>query len=222
MILHVEDDPLFARSLRRVLRTRGLAAETAACGAEALRRTRHRSYELVLLDLGLPDAKRLDVLRALRARVSAPLVVLSGSADNELRAEALDAGADDYIDKADPPALVLARVAAHLRRARTLVSTSGVPSPAPPTVTVDPRLEIVLVNGQRLQPHETRLQLAILSCLARQRGRLVRRERLVEEVWGKGWKVSRVAVHVHMTRLRSKLAAASGCLVTKSGGWLLR
>jgi len=115
-ILIVEDEPALRRALEINLRARGYAVATASTGHEALAEAARRPPDAVLLDLGLPDADGTEVIRDLRERSAAPVIVLSGRTGSGDKIGALDAGADDYVTKPFSMEELLARLRAGLRR----------------------------------------------------------------------------------------------------------
>jgi two-component system, OmpR family, KDP operon response regulator KdpE len=115
-ILIVEDEPALQRALEINLRARGYDVVTASTGRQALAQAARRPPDAILLDLGLPDADGTEVIRDLRERSAAPVIVLSGRTGSGDKIGALDAGADDYVTKPFSMEELLARLRAGLRR----------------------------------------------------------------------------------------------------------
>ena len=203
----VEDDMTIASNLVRALGGHGYLAEHASTGAAALGRC--RDCDLVILDLGLPDADGLDVCRQLRAAVpELPVIMLTARQTEIDIVVGLDAGAIDYITKPFRLAELLARVRAHLR---TPVSPGG--------VTGDGQLHAgpLRIDGaaRRAWLGDAELDLRtkefdLLSLLAREAGRVVTRERLMSEVWDEHWFGSTKTLDVHVAALRRRLGEAPG------------
>src|SRR5690349_19853858 len=116
-ILVVEDDPSIAAVVAHALRQTARAVRRAGNGADAMASAREAPPELIILDLGLPDADGVSVCRALREETRAPIVVLTARHDERETVRVLNAGADDYVTKPFRLSELVARVQAHLRRA---------------------------------------------------------------------------------------------------------
>jgi len=195
-VLVVEDDPGIATQLVRGLERAGYTADCVALGAEALRRP---SFDVVLLDLGLPDIDGVDVCRQLRQSSGAAIIVVTARGEEADRVLALDEGADDYLVKPFGLAELLARIRAVLRRGQR---------PGPEllrhgALTVDLRTRKVTVDGTdvALTPKE----FAILECLVSDPGRLVSRQEIVERAWDEHWYGPTKVLDVHLAALRRKL-----------------
>ena len=200
-ILIVEDEPAIRNVLRVLLAKDGyklIEAETAARGEiEA----RSHKPDLLLVDLGLPDADGLTVIRHVRAWSPMPIIVLSARMMEEQKIAALDAGADDYVTKPFSAPELLARVRAGLRRnVRGSEHTHLLQLGA---------LHIDLANRQTRGPqgevHLTPVEYRVLECLARQAGMVVRQRQLLSEVWGPDRSEDARSLRVFMRSLRAKL-----------------
>lgn len=216
-VLVVEDDVAIARPLVAALRTAGYDAEHAATGADAVASALDRRPDLVLLDLGLPDADGVDVCRRLRSVVpDTVVVVLTARHDEADVLVALDAGADDYLTKPFRVAELLARIRAHLRRAGPVEGGAPVLASGPVTVNVGERR--VRVHGQEveLRPKEFDLLVELL----RHAGEAVRRDELMSRVWDENWFGSTKTLDMHVSALRRRLCAAGapdGLITTLRG-----
>jgi DNA-binding response OmpR family regulator len=198
----VEDDAGIGSSLVRTLTAQGYEVDWARTGEDALRVLRPTTAVLVL-DLGLPDQDGLDVCRKVRARSSSPqILILTVRSDEADVVLGLDAGADDYLTKPFRLAELLARVRTCARRASTDNDQLEVGD-----LVVDVDARIVSVDGSavELRPKEFDL----LVALAREAGRVVRRERLLEEVWDEHWFGSTKTLDIHIWALRRKLDSPS-------------
>lgn len=202
-ILLVEDDDAIAAGLLRVLDANGYAARRVARGGEALEAA-GADVALVVLDLGLPDTDGLDVCRRLRARRPELAILIMTARDQELDVvSGLDAGADDYLIKPFRLSELLARVRAHLRR-----SASDEPrEPREPVrageVTVDAAARRAWLRDEELALRPKEFELLLL--LATEAGRVVRRERIMREVWDTEWLGSTKTLDTHVLTLRQKL-----------------
>ncbi|GEA84067.1 Fis family transcriptional regulator [Cellulomonas sp. A375-1] len=201
-VLVVDDEPGLAHALGITLRAAGWRVSTARDGAGALAAAAADLPDVVLLDLGLPDLDGLEVITALRAWTRVPIVVLSARQHGEDKVEALDAGADDYVTKPFAMNELQARLRAAVRRAAApaddaeAVVTAG-------ALTVDLARRRVLRGGVevRLTPTEW----TMLEVLVRNRGRLVPRRQLLQEVWGPSYSDETNYLRVYSAQLRRKL-----------------
>jgi two-component system KDP operon response regulator KdpE len=218
-ILVVDDEPQMLKALQINLRARHYAVATASDGRRALQEATQNPPDAVILDLGLPELDGMEVLQALRAWTSAPVIVLSGRADSREKVAALDAGADDYVTKPFAMNELLARLRAALRR-----PTSEEPSTGPIRIgdhLVDLERYLVApaeegVAPVRLTPTEWR----ILGILLQHPGRLVTGRQILQQVWGPGHEESTNYLRVYFAGLRRKLepdTAHPRHLVTEPG-----
>ncbi|RHA38620.1 response regulator [Cellulomonas rhizosphaerae] len=203
-ILVVDDEPGLAHALAITLRASGWDVATAADGASALSSAASRLPDVVLLDLGLPDMSGLDVITALRGWTRVPIVVLSARQHGEDKVDALDAGADDYVTKPFAMNELLARLRAAVRRAAVPAEVDEAVVEAG-DLSVDLARRRVLRDGVevRLSPTEW----SMLEVLVRNRGRLVGRRQLLQEVWGPGYSDETHYLRVYSALLRRKLEA---------------
>ncbi|MGX1792407.1 response regulator transcription factor [Microbacterium sp. NPDC055312] len=210
-ILVVEDDDGIAVPLLRTLDREGYDVERVADGASALART-GADIDLVVLDLGLPDMDGLDVCRRLREQDFAGGIVILTARDGELdRVVGLDVGADDYIAKPFALAELLARLRALLRRSPAAAAPpsaerAAAASASPAALVIDVAARRALA-GDRELPLSTK-EFDLLAQLDMQRGTVVTRERLMDEVWDANWFGSTKTLDVTVARLRQKLDAS--------------
>jgi two-component system KDP operon response regulator KdpE len=204
-ILLVEDDDATRTVLRRDLAARGWQVDEAADGTTALQRWDARRPDLVLLDLGLPDLDGIRVLRRIRREATTPVVILSARDAEAIKIEALEAGADDYVTKPFSTGELQARIKAVMRRAGgPAADAEGRVTIGP--LTLDPLRRLVTVAGApvSLTPRE----FEILRVFLAHQGRLVTRGRLLRAVWGEAYPAEHHYVHVYVSQLRRKIAAA--------------
>jgi two-component system KDP operon response regulator KdpE len=116
LLLLVEDDPAVVHVLGAMLRYGGYRSESSSTGLDALTRIAAGDYDAILLDLRLPDLSGPNLVRMVRQRTAAPILIVSGDAGSEGKVAAFDAGADDFIEKPFLPGELLARIRAALRR----------------------------------------------------------------------------------------------------------
>ncbi|WP_210585072.1 response regulator transcription factor [Streptomyces sp. GESEQ-35] len=204
-VLLVEDDEPVAESLRRGLIRYGFEVEWVTTGGAAL--AHEGAYDVVLLDLGLPDTDGLDVCKALRQRGSVPIIVISARSDETDRVVGLELGADDYVSKPFGVREVIARIRAVMRRVQppAAASESG-PERYGPRLTIDRKAVRVRLDGEEvsLAPKEYDL----LAFLTEEPGALMSREQIMEAVWDANWFGPTKTLDVHVAALRRKLAGA--------------
>ncbi|MER5769717.1 response regulator transcription factor [Streptomyces sp. NPDC001985] len=204
-VLLVEDDEPVAESLRRGLLRYGFAVEWASTGTAALAVT--EPYDLVLLDLGLPDTDGLDVCRELRRRGNVPIIVISARSDETDRVVGLEIGADDYVSKPFGVREVIARIRAVMRRVQPAQSAAaGGPDRYGSRLLLDRKAARVRLDGAEvaLTPKEYDL----LAFLTEEPGALMSREQIMEAVWDANWFGPTKTLDVHVAALRRKLAGA--------------
>ena len=204
-LLLVEDDEVTRRALAANLADHGHEVEEAGDAATALRALDARRPDLILLDLGLPDSDGAAIIRRVRREATTPILVLSARGQETDKIRALEDGADDYVTKPYGIGEVRARIAALLRRA-------GGPAVDPGgtlrngTIALDPATRTATVGDTRLDltPREYELLKQILMSP----GRVLTRGRLLRAVWGTAYSEEGHYLHVYVSRLRRKLAAA--------------
>jgi two-component system KDP operon response regulator KdpE len=215
-ILVVDDEPQIVRFLRPALTASGYNVLHAATGREALRLIATHSPDLVVLDLGLPDMEGKDVLREARRFYLAPILVLSALDREAEKIEALDLGADDYVEKPFAIGELLARLRTALRhRHGGAVETRRVEAGG---LSIDLEKRRVAIDGApvKLTPREYDL----LSVLARHAGRVLPHGQILTSVWGPAHKEDTQYLRVFIGQLRAKLEtdpASPKLIRTESG-----
>lgn len=202
-ILVVEDELSIQRGLQDQLQRDGYRVEVAGTVAEALAALQHRP-DLVVLDRRLPDGDGLEVLRDLRARGDrTAVIVLSARGSTDDRVHGLEHGADDYLGKPFHLRELLARIRAVLQR------RSEAPSPAATiafgAVTLDVGARLLRRGGDVVEL--ARMEFELLLYLARQPGRTVSRNELLDRVWGHDRFPSTRTIDYHVLALRKKVEA---------------
>jgi two-component system OmpR family response regulator len=198
--LVVDDDRLFAALVQRGLREESYAVDVALTGSEGLMLARVNSYDGIVLDVSLPDANGVQMVRELRAEgQSTPIIMLTGNTTREDIVRGLDAGADDYMTKPFEMDVLKARVRALVRRggaSRTEVLKLG-------NVTVNRLVHDARVDAtpMTLTPKE----FSLLEHLLLHAEQIVTRTALLEKVWDLHFDPGSNVVDVHIARLRSKL-----------------
>lgn len=202
-ILVVEDDPDLAKSISQGLQEAGMAVDTVADGNAGLTAALTVAYDVVVLDVMLPERDGFQVSAGLRERrVTTPILILTGRNSIDDRVTGLEAGADDYLAKPFAFRELIARVKALSRRhlaARTAVLRSGV-------VELDTSARALKVRGKPLVL--TAKELAIMEFFLRHDGQILHREQILENVWDYSLEDGRNLVEVYMARLRKKFSDA--------------
>ena len=200
-ILVVEDEPGIALGLEDDLRLEGWDVELIGDGVTASKRAREQQFDLILLDVMLPGKDGLDVCRELRrAGLKTPIIMLTAKAQEAEKILGLDLGADDYVTKPFSPKELRARIRAVLRR------NAG---PENPEVY---RFGDVEVDATRCEVRRagavvdaTATEFKLLSAFIRNRGRVLSREKLLDEAWGQGTFLTDRVVDNHIVALRKKI-----------------
>ncbi|MEE1940869.1 response regulator transcription factor [Streptomyces sp. TRM 70361] len=223
-LLLVEDDDRVAAALSAVLTRHGFDVVHARGGEEALRRLLPDGvaapFEVVLLDLGLPDTDGFEVCGRIRRLTSTPVIMVTARADVRSRVHGLNLGADDYVVKPYDTAELLARIHAVSRRTATATATAtaavadgtGQDGTAGPDgarelclgpLTIQTATRRVTVNGEVVTL--TRKEFDLLALLAQRPGVVFRREQIISEVWRTSWEGTGRTLEVHIASLRAKL-----------------
>ena len=202
-ILVVEDDLLMRRTLQQLLEHEGFAVTPVGTIAEAMGEVNRRAWDLILLDLILPDGDGIEVCGRIRERHRMPIIILSTRRQIEDRVAGLETGADDYIVKPFEPAEMIARVRAQLRRAQQFSSSDASNVIRAGRMTVDPALQDALIDGQRAGLTQKEFQLVHL--LATRAGKAVSRDFLVDHLWAGDELGSDKNVAVYIRRIRQKI-----------------
>jgi two-component system response regulator RegX3 len=202
-ILLVEDDPSVAASVIDGLINASMEVEHVATGKDAISKALSDDFELVLLDLGLPDMDGQDVCRTIREKSTTPIIILSARSEEIDRVLALEFGADDFMVKPFGMRELVARIRAVARR-------TGSADAAPSTATqeigplnIDRRTQKVFVNGQDV--YLTPKEFDLLAYLASDPGAVYRRNDIMSEVWDTDWYGTTKTVDAHVAALRKKL-----------------
>jgi two-component system response regulator QseB len=209
-VLLVEDDAMIAQGLQAGLRQSGFVVDWVADGSAANAALQSESFDLVLLDLGLPKRDGPSVLRDMRARGDqTPVIILTARDETPQRIASLNSGADDYIVKPFDLDEVIARMRSVLRR------SAGRADPVIQhgDLRVDPTTRSVHLRGERiaLSAHE----FAVLEALLQRPGVVLSRTQLEDRLYGWGESIGSNAVEVYIHGLRRKLG--SGAIRTVRG-----
>ncbi len=204
-VLLVEDDMATAQSIDLMLKSEGLNVYTTDLGEEGVDLGKLYDYDIILLDLNLPDMPGFDVLKQLRvAKVDTPILILSGTADIDAKVRGLGYGADDYMTKPFHKDELVARIHAVVRRSKghsqSVIRTGDV------TVNLDAKT--VDVNGARV--HLTGKEYQMLELLSLRKGTTLTKEMFLNHLYGGMDEPELKIIDVFICKLRKKIASATG------------
>lgn len=199
-VLIVDDEPAILTVLQRVLEADGYDVSAAENGARAIELAVTTVPDLVVLDLRLPDTDGIELTKILRRWLQAPILILSGFNDEARKVKALDAGADDYLQKP----FGLDELKARLRALQRRTSETGGSTVAFGDILVDLAAGSVIVSGEEVRL--TRTEWLLLEALVTNPGKLMTHRRVAAEVWGSGYgEEMRQTLRGHVKSLRAKL-----------------
>jgi two-component system cell cycle response regulator CtrA len=203
--LVIEDDPVSARLVEAALHADNIVHETTDSGEDGIELARLYDFDIIILDLRLPDIDGYEVVRRLRAsKVQTPVLILSGRSDPTDKVRGLTSGADDYLTKPFNKAELLARVQAIVRRSKghsqSTIQTGSL------VVNMDARS--VEVAGRRL--HVTGKEYAILELMSLRKGTTLTKEMFLDHLYGGMDEPELKIIDVFICKLRKKIAAMSG------------
>ena len=220
-VLCVEPDHATAQSIELMLKSEGFNVYTTDLGEEAVDLAKIYDYDIILLELNLPDLSGLEVLRQIRVgKVNTPVMILSGTADIETKVKTFGGGADDYMTKPFHKDELIVRTHAIVRRSKGhahAVITTG-------AIAVNLDAKIVEVNGVRV--HLTGKEYQMMELLSLRKGSTLTKEMFLNHLYGGMDEPELKIVDVFICKLRKKLGAATGngsCIETVWGrGYVLR
>ncbi|OHB30758.1 MAG: DNA-binding response regulator [Phenylobacterium sp. RIFCSPHIGHO2_01_FULL_69_31] len=220
-VLLIEDDRMMARSIEMMLNASGFIVDKTDAGEDGIDLSGVYDYDLILLDLSLPDMSGLDVLRTLRrGRNETPIMILSGTAQIDSKVKALSLGADDYMTKPFHKDELVARLRAVIRRskghAQSLITVGD--------MVIDLDAKVVHVNDQRI--HLTGREYQTLELMALRKGKAITKDIFLSSLYGGMDEPGAKIVDVFICKLRKKLAPVTdGRHVIETvwgGGYVLR
>lgn len=203
-VLLVEDDPATAQSIEMVLKSEGMVVDSTDLGEDGLEIGKLYDYDIIVLDLMLPDINGLEVLRRLRdSRIETPVLILSGLGESENKVRGLGIGADDYLTKPFDKKELLARIQAIVRRskghAQSIIRTGRL------SVNLD--AHTVEVDGQAV--HLTGKEYGILELLSLRKGTTLTKEMFLNHLYGGMDEPELKIIDVFICKLRKKLTTAT-------------
>jgi two-component system KDP operon response regulator KdpE len=202
LVLLIEDEPQMRRVIRLTLESNGMRCTEALTAREAISKAEAQRPDVIIADLGLPDADGIEVIRRTRRSSNTPIIVLSARSQESEKVAALDAGADDYVMKPFSVAELLARLRVALRHA---AARGGDPHAVFQVrdLHVDLLQRKVLMRGEPV--HLTPIEFRLLATLIGKAGQVVMHAELLREGWGPGKVEQQHYVRIYMTGLRRKL-----------------
>lgn len=201
--LVVDDDPRIRLLVRVNLEARGYEVQEAANGDEALALMEHGIPSLVILDLVMPGLGGHEVCAWIRERSDVPIIVLSAHSDEDLKVQALDAGADDYITKPFAQSEFMARIRAVMRRSAPVSAKEDNNTVNIQALNINLKARRAFVHNRDL--HLTRTEFALLAELARNVDNILTHDELLARVWGEEYRGSSHYLHVYFGRIRKKM-----------------
>ena len=204
-VLLIEDDSATAQGIELMLKSEGFNIYSTDLGEEGIDLGKLYDYDIIVLDLTLPDMNGFDVLKQLRvARVNTPILILSGTADIDTKVRGLGYGADDYMTKPFNKDELIARINAIVRRskghAHSVIKTGDI------VVNLDAKT--TEANGQRI--HLTGKEYQMLELLSLRKGTTLTKEMFLNHLYGGMDEPELKIIDVFICKLRKKLAAATG------------
>jgi len=204
-VLLIEDDLTAARGLSLMLKSGGAVVDQADTGEEALELARHYDYDVVILDLMLPDMEGYEVVRRMRAaRIETPVLIVSGLSRPQAKVKGLGMGADDFITKPFDKAELLARMQAVVRRSKGFSQ----PTLRVGSLVLNLDSRDVMVEGRPV--HLTGKEYAILELLVLRKGMVLTKEAFLNHLYGGMDEPEMKIIDVFVCKLRKKLAQAGG------------
>lgn len=203
-VLLIEDDPATLQSVGMMLQTESMVVDTTDLGEDGLELAKIYDYDIIILDLMLPDMEGMEVLRRLRdARVETPVLILSGLTEADNKVKGLGSGADDYLTKPFDKSELLARIQAIVRRSKghsqSVIKTGRL------SVNLDART--VDVESQPI--HLTGKEYGILELLSLRKGTTLTKEMFLNHLYGGMDEPELKIIDVFICKLRKKLSAAT-------------
>lgn len=206
-ILVVEDDTAIGNLISTTLETQDYQYHKATTGASALLDAVSYRPDVILLDLGLPDADGVDIIKKIRSWSNTPIIVVSARSEDSDKVAALDAGADDYLTKPFSVEELLARLRVALRRVRYDNQKASEESSVYENgaLKIDYAAGCVYLNGEEV--HLTPMEYRLLCLLAKHTGKVLTHNYILKEIWGNAFPSDTPSLRVFMATLRKKIEA---------------
>lgn len=209
-VLIIEDEKSICDFIGKTLDSHEYKVTAANNGKDGLALITSSLPDLVLLDLGLPDMDGMDIIRKTREWSSLPIIVISARTQEKEKVQALDAGADDYITKPFGTFELLARIRTAIRHNNKLSDDSqNANRPyAADGLTIDFERRLVTLHGKEI--HLTRVEYKIVSLLAKNSGKVMTYDTLIDQVWGPYADDNNRILRVNMANIRRKIEENPG------------
>lgn len=224
-ILLIDDDPELGELLGTYLGDEGYTLHTECNASEGLKTFRNENFDLVLLDIILPDISGLSVLDIIRSKSNVPVIMLTGKGDEVDRVVGLEMGADDYICKPFQLRELLARMRAALRRCAMVTEDSKKSAGSSRGKIVVGGIEVnldsqsILIDGE--DTHFTAAEFSIIEHLSSSCGALVERDELMEIALGRTVDFDDYVLNVHMSNLRRKIGESVSIKTIRGRGYMM-
>lgn len=203
-VLMVDDDWKLRNLLRIYLSKEGFDTVEAADGNEAMWKIKNQSFDLVILDVMMPNMDGWQVCQSIRKTQSVPILMLTALGETKEKVQGLKLGADDYLTKPFNPEELIARVHALIRRATATSSNQKANHVLNfPALTIDRDGHQVFVDDEPIEL--THKEFGLFVTLAENSGRVLSREQLIEQVWGYDFEGDARVVDIHVKNIREKL-----------------
>lgn len=203
-VLLIEDELPIRRFLRPAVEAAGWRLFEAETGQQGILEASQCRPDVIILDLGLPDIGGINVIQRVREWSSVPIIILSARGEEQDKVTALDAGADDYVQKPFSVGELIARIRVALRRAASQAqAAAAAPTIIAGEITIDLHRRVVTRRGEEV--HLTPLEYKLLTTLARHAGMVMTHRQLLREVWGPGHAEDSTYLRMFMRQLRRKL-----------------
>ena len=209
-ILIVDDEINIVNVLREYAEYNGFQVDCAYDGLEALDRIQQQNYDCVLLDIMMPRLDGIETIKALKEIKNTPVIMISAKTQEEDRLLGFELGVDDYITKPFSPREVIARIKAVLKRTQGYLEFKEIKA-----LKLDAENKRILVNN--VDVHATAKEFDLLSVLIRNKGLVVSRVQLLNEIWGYDYDGDERTVDTHIKMLRAHLGECAGYIQTIRG-----
>ena len=205
LALVIEDEKSICDFISKILKAYNYRVNVAVNGTQGLAMITSLLPDVILLDLGLPDMDGMNIIEKTREWSNIPIIVISARAQEKEKVEALDLGADDYITKPFGTGELLARIRTAIRHNNILSdsATKPVKSYSADDLCVDFDRRKVLLNGKEV--HLTRIEYKIVSILAKNSGKLMTYDAIINDIWGPYADDNNRILRVNMANIRRKL-----------------
>jgi len=214
-ILVVDDEERIRQIIRKYAEFEGYQVEEASNGMQAVHICRHENFDLIIMDIMMPELDGFSACREIRKTTSTPVIMLSARGEEYDRIHGFELGVDDYVVKPFSPKELMMRVGAILKRAKGGIGDSQREMVSFGGLTVDFTGRIVYIDGKRVDM--TPKEYELLFYKVKNQGIALTREKLINEVWGYDFMGDDRTLDTHIKLLRKSLGPYSGYIVTLRG-----